>query len=280
MGRRRRPIERSDAVRKNMIRRRAFTLIELLVVIAIVALLIAILLPALGRARVSSRQTKALANARSVAQSFELYLGANAEAYPFTPPTEQDPGLPGGGGVVFVVWYPRGVVIGESSPFTLSWAWPSLVSSVTPWEQAYETWVSPGKDTDLPELPADGQAEEINPREDVSWRLSGAFLADPRAFATTPPASPVPPKQLIRAVKGHEVALPAAKALVWDTHLAYLPEPRLVDGHWDALTPTAFADGHAEARNPTEAKPGVANALTGESRALANTAEGVRGVDY
>jgi len=59
-----------------------FTLIELLVVISIIALLISLLLPALGSARRSARTMKSQSNIRSIGQTFHMYAADHGNLFP------------------------------------------------------------------------------------------------------------------------------------------------------------------------------------------------------
>src|SRR5881394_1440888 len=61
---------------------RAFTLVEILVVIGIIALLLALLLPSLARARESARRTQCLANIAELGRAVLLYANDNKDHLP------------------------------------------------------------------------------------------------------------------------------------------------------------------------------------------------------
>ena len=71
--------------------RSGFTLVELLVVVSIIAVLAALLLPALTKARGAAKRLKSMGNQRQMAQGFIMYTGDNEGYFPYRPKTLWEP---------------------------------------------------------------------------------------------------------------------------------------------------------------------------------------------
>lgn len=73
-----------------MRRNSGFTLVELLVVISIIALLLSILLPALGKAKATAQQVTCLTHLRQQATALEMYADAHDGRFPSSEVTMSD----------------------------------------------------------------------------------------------------------------------------------------------------------------------------------------------
>ena len=100
MSRQQRETERTNGIGEKDMSRKGFTLIELLVVIAIIALLMAILMPALGKARDQAKRIHCGGSLKSLAYAGVMYSEDNQGTFP---PGHAVPGDLGGGGI-YPVW--------------------------------------------------------------------------------------------------------------------------------------------------------------------------------
>ncbi len=152
-----------------------FTLIELLVVIAIIAILAAILLPALNKARARAHGISCLANLKTMGTGFAHYSADYQSyiAYPVEPGASMDDGLYSGGTAYsnnrtwaahIAVYF----ISGYKAPTT----WPSSHKPLTLWK----TYRCPSDST--PQIFANGGAD----RPRLSYAVPVALIRSTTAY--------------------------------------------------------------------------------------------------
>jgi prepilin-type N-terminal cleavage/methylation domain-containing protein/prepilin-type processing-associated H-X9-DG protein len=236
-----------------------FTLIELLVVIAIIAILAALLLPALARAKDQGKQTQCLSNMKQLQLCYQMYVGDNNDCVPLNGPSPT-PGSGSGNGGLPNSWIDGNA---QSDP-----AVPWIQEGVLwPYNKSLAIYVCPAltRTVTLPPNPATGnwtsyeapQARTVS----INYPMGGFTAADAGnssvggllatgVYGIRKYSQIIPPKpgiaQMIVFVDENEYS-------VDDGDFAMYPAGSGINEWWNLPgsrhtkgTTWSFADGHAE----------------------------------
>ena len=218
-----------------MARRTGFTLIELLVVIAIIALLISLLLPALGKTRSEGQRAVSLANLRQNSVVIGLYGNQNKDDYvnPFMPTNIPSTGWDdrcwvgvnwaGSGWGPTAAWdYGAGVQSNQGTEtFGYHWLSHTLYSDSENFSRLKSGWAP----ADRAMLRMLRETVSSSAQTDMTWIFPGSywyppvFWQTPQRFTTPSNFRVMPPTSgpfMIRRNKQSDVNMTAKKVLLFE----------------------------------------------------------------